>query len=172
MAGLTALQLAVPAVDPLLEKLRPALPAGSTVFDPAHISFGYPWMEPSAGRAALDDIAAALAREAPFDVELAGPRRFPPDGNGRVTIWLEPYPAAAVHAVLWVIEDASGHAVEDFTPHCSLVRVQPGADPVPLERLVRSHLPLRARLERVEFHVQRPDGWTLERTMPLGTAAV
>ncbi len=169
MAGLTALQLAVPAVDPLLKDLRSSLPAGSTVFDPAHISFGYPWMEPSAGRAAIEDVARALAREAPFDVELAGPRRFPPDGNGRVTVWLEPYPAAAIHALNWVIADASGHDVDDFTPHCSLVRLARDVDPEPVERSVRPHLPLRARLDRVEFHVQASNGWTLERSMPLGT---
>ena len=88
MPGVTVLQLMVPAVDPELDDLRPDLPAGSAVMDPAHISFGYPWLDPDAGRAALDDVEAALAREGPFDVELAGPRRFPPDRDGRVMLYL------------------------------------------------------------------------------------
>lgn len=169
MAGISALQLAVPAVDPLLDDLRSMVPAGSTVLEPAHISFGYPWMDPSTGRAAIDDVAKALAREAPFDIELAGPRRFEPDSNGRVTVWLEPYPAAAIHALSWVIADASGHEIDDFTPHCSLVRLPPGVDAGPLERLVHARLPLRARLDRVEFHTRDEGGWRLERSLPLGS---
>lgn len=172
MAGISALQLPVTAVDPLLDDLRAALPAGSTVVEPAHISFGYPWMEPSAGRAALDDVTAALAREGPFDVELAGPRRFEPDAQGRVTVWIEPYPPAAIHALSWVIADASGHDIDDFTPHCSLVRLAPGADPGPLERLLHDRIPLRARLSTVEFRVHTDaDGWQLERSMPLGAGS-
>ncbi|MBW3603685.1 MAG: 2'-5' RNA ligase family protein [Actinobacteria bacterium] len=169
MAGISALQLAVSAVDPLLDDLRTMVPAGSAVLEPAHISFGYPWMEPSAGRAVIDDVAEALAREAPFDIELAGPRRFDPDPKGRVTVWLEPYPAAAIHALNWVIADASGHDVDDFTPHCSLVRLQAGIEPGPLERLVHQRLPLRARLDRVEFHTRDDDVWRLERSLPLGS---
>ena len=166
----TALQLMVPAIDPLLEALRPQLPEGTAVLDPGHISFGYPWLDPDAGRAVLDDVAAALAREGPFDIELDGPRRFSPDARDRVTVYLEPAPAAAVRALSWVIADASGRDI-DFTPHCSLVRLPPGLDPGPFERLVRPHVPLTARLDRVEFSVQTDAGWTTERVMPLGTAA-
>lgn len=167
MAGLTALQLMVPAVDPVLDDLRRQLPAGSAVMDPAHISFGYPWLDPDTGRAVLDDVEAALAREGPFDVELSGPRHFPADGAGRVTVYLAPQPEAAIQALSWIIADASDHDIE-FTPHCSLVRLPAGADPGPLERLVHRHLPLIARLDQVQFQVQGLDGWRVERSMPLG----
>lgn len=167
MPGLSALQLMVPAVDPLLEDLRPALPDGSAVMDPGHISFGYPWLDPDTGRGVLDDVEAALAKEAPFDVELAGPRRFPADAQDRTTVYLAPQPEAAIQALSWIIADASGHDIE-FVPHCSLVQLPAGVDPAPLERLVHQHLPLLARLEQVQFHVQGPHGWQVERTMPLG----
>jgi hypothetical protein len=169
MAGLSTLRLMVPAVDPVLDDLRPQLPAGTAVMDPGHISFGYPWLDPAAGRAALDDVEAALARERPFDVELSGPRRFPAAAGGRVTVYLAPQPEAAIHALSWIIADASGHDIE-FTPHCALVRLPPEVDPGPLERLVHPHFPLIARLEQVQFHVQGSDGWRVERSMPLGTA--
>lgn len=168
MVGISALQLAVPAVEPLLDGIRASLPPGSTTLGPAHISFGYPWLEPSAGRAVLDDVAAALAREAPFDVELAGPRRFATEPGGPITVWLAPHPAAAIHALSWVIGDAAGHDVENFTPHCSLVRFEPGIDPAPVERLLTPQVPLRARLETVEFRVRDEHGWQIERTLPLG----
>lgn len=170
MAGISALQLAVPAVDPLLDELRTALPEPATILDPAHISFGYPWLEPTAGRAVIDAVAAALAHEGPFDVELAGPRHFAADGKGRVTVWLEPYPAAAIHALSWVIADASGHDIEDFTPHCSLVRLPSDMQAGTVQRLVRAHLPLRAHLDQVEFHVREDGHWRLERCLPLGPA--
>jgi hypothetical protein len=170
MADLSALQLMVAAVDPLLDELRPRLPDGSTVMDPGHISFGYPWLDPERGRAVLDDVAEALAREGPFDVELAGPRRFAPDAQGRVTVYAAPLPEAAIQALSWIIADASGHEIS-FTPHCSLVRLPPDVDPGPLERLLHTRLPLLARLDHVLFHVQGPNGWTVERRMPLGTPA-
>lgn len=168
MAGLSALQLMVPAVDPVLDDLRPQLPDGAAVMDPGHISFGYPWLDPDAARVVLEDIEAALAREGPFDVELSGPRHFPADAAGRVTVYLAPQPEAAIQALSWIIADASGHDTE-FSPHCSLVRLPAGVDPGPLQRLVRPHLPLIARIDRVQFHVQGPDGWRVERSMPLGT---
>lgn len=170
MAGLTALQLMVPAVDPVLDDLRPQLPEGTGVMDPGHISFGYPWLDPDTGRAVLDEVEAALAREGPFDVELSGPRRFPADASGRVTVYLTPQPEAAIQALSWIIADASGHDIE-FTPHCSLVRLPPDVDPGPFERLVHRHLPLIARIEEVQFHVRGADGWRVERSMPLGTPA-
>lgn len=168
MAGLSALQLMVPAVDHVLDDLRSQLPTGTAIMDPGHISFGYPWLDPDAGRAVLGDVEAALAREGPFDVELSGPRRFPADADGRVTVYLAPQPEAAIQALSWIIADASGHDIE-FTPHCNLVRLPPGVDPGPFERLVHPHLPLIARLEQVQFHVQGPDGWRVERSMTLGT---
>jgi hypothetical protein len=168
VADLSALQLMVPVVDPVLDDLRPQLPEGATVMDPGHISFGYPWLDPDAGRIVLDDVATALAREGPFDVELFGPRHFPADGAGRVTVYLVPQPEAAIQALSWIIADASGHDIE-FSPHCSLVRLPAGADPGPLQRLIHPHLPLIARLDQVQFHVQGPDGWRVERSMPLGT---
>lgn len=168
MAGLSTLQLMVPAVDALLDDMRAQLPVGSAVMDPGHISFGYPWMDPDGGRAVLDDVEAALAREGPFDVELSGPRRFPADQRGRVTLYLAPQPEAAIQALSWIIADASGQDI-DFVPHCSLVRLPPDVDPAPLERLVHRHMPVIARLERVEFHVEGSGGWTTERSMPLGT---
>jgi 2'-5' RNA ligase superfamily len=170
VAGLSALQLMVPAVDPVLDDLRPRLPAGTALMDPGHISFGYPWLDPDAGRAVLDDVEAALAREGPFDVELSGPRRFPADTGGRVTVYLAPQPEATIQALNWIIADASGHDI-DFTPHCGLVRLPPDVDPGPFERLVHPHLPLIARLEQVQFHVQESDGWHVERSMSLGTPA-
>ena len=170
MAGLSALQLMVPAVDPLLDDLRSQLPEGSAVMDPGHISFGYPWLDPDTGRAVLDDVEAALAREGPFDVELSGPRRFLADAGGRVTVYLAPQPEAAIQALSWIIADASGHDIE-FAPHCGLVRLPPDVDPGPFERLVRPHLPLIARLDQVQFHVQGSDGWRVERSMPLGRPA-
>lgn len=69
----------------------------------------------------LDDVEAALVR-GPFDVELSGPRRFPADAGGQVTVYLAPQPEAAVRALSWVIADASGHDI-DFSPHCSLARL-------------------------------------------------
>lgn len=170
MAGLTALQLMVPDLDPLLDQLRPVLPAGSSVMDPAHISLGYPWLELETARAVIDDVAAALAHESPFDVVMSGPRRFEPDADGRVLVWLEPQPVAAVHALSWVISDASDHDLEDFTPHCSIVRMQDGVDPTPLERLVQPHLPVTARLHHLELRVQDGDDWVVERTLTLGSA--
>ena len=83
MARASALQLAVPAVDPLLDDVRPLLPDGATVLDPAHISFGYPWLEPATALAVIDDVGEVLARQRPFDVTLLGPRRFGPDRGGR-----------------------------------------------------------------------------------------
>jgi hypothetical protein len=171
MAGISALQLAVPAVDPLLDELRTKLPEPATILDPARISFGYPWMEPTAGRAVIDAVAAALAHGGPLDIELAGPRRFAADSDGRVTVWLEPYPAAAIHALSWVIADVSGHDVEGFTPHCSLVRLPSDVQADTVERLVRAHLPLRARLDQVEFYVREDGDWQLERRLPLGPAS-
>lgn len=171
MPDRSALQVAVPAVDPLLEQLRPTLPAGATVLEPAHISFGYPWLDPPAARDVLDDVAAVLAEQAPFAVELTGPHRFAPDHDGRVVVWLEPQPAAAVRALGWLIADASGHDTDGFMPHCSLVRLPEGVDPAPLEQLVTPNLPLPARLDHVEFRVEHNGTWTLERTIPLGAGA-
>lgn len=168
MTGLSTLQLMVPPVDPVLDDLRPQLPEGTAVMDPGHISFGYPWLEPDTARTVLDDVEAALAREGPFDVELSGPRRFPADAAGRVTMYLAPQPEAAIQALSWIIADASGHDIE-FAPHCSLVRLPPDVDPGPFERLVHPHLPLIARLDQVQFHVRDSDGWRVERSMALGT---
>jgi hypothetical protein len=168
MAGLSALQLLVPAVDPLLTALRPRLPADATVLDPGHISFGYPWLEPEVARTVIDDVARALLAEHPFDVVLDGPQRFPADAGGRVTVHLVPEPVAALHALASLVSEASDHEIDDFTPHCSLVRLPAGADPGPLEALVRPHLPLHARLDTVVFQVQTGSGWVTERTLPLG----
>lgn len=167
-AGISALQLAVPAVDTILEELRPLLPSGTAVLDPAHISFGYPWIPPTTARAVIDDVADALAREAPFDVELTGPRRFPTDTKGRITVWLDPQPRSVLRALNRTISDASGHDVADLTPHCSLVRVGRTVDPSPFEAVVRARLPLTTRLDRVDFHVREGNRWRVERTMPLG----
>lgn len=170
MAGLSALQVMVPVVDPLFTTLRPQLPAGAAVLDPGHISFGYPWLDPAAGRAVIDDVAEALATHRPAEVELHGPERFSPDRNGRVTVYLAPRPAAAVHALADAVVAASGHAIHDYTPHCSLARLPSGADPGPVEDLVAPHLPLRARLASVHFQVQTRAGWVTERTIPIGSA--
>lgn len=170
MAGLSALQVMVPVVDPLFTRLRPQLPAGAAVLDPGHISFGYPWLDPANGRAAVDDVAEALAAQRPAEVELDGPERFAPDRNGRVTVYLAPHHAAALHALADAVVAASGHPIDDYTPHCSLVRLPPGADPGALEDLVAPHLPLRTRLTSVRFQVQTTAGWVTERTMPIGDA--
>jgi 2'-5' RNA ligase len=159
----------VPAVDAILDDLRAELPTGATVLDPAHISFGYPWLSPRRARDVIDDVAAALSNEPPFDVQLRGPRRFSPDSKGRTTVWLDPQPAAALRSLSSTIARASGHDLVDFTPHCSLVRVGPGVDPRPLEDIVQPHLPLVTRLERVDFHVRENGCWHVERTMTLGT---
>lgn len=168
MARVSALQLVVPAVDPLLDDLRPLLPDGATVLDPAHISFGYPWLEPKAALAVIDDVADALARRQALDITLLGPRRFAPDGRGRMTVWLDPRPATALHALARVVGEASGHPIDDFTPHCSLLRVPAHVDPGPFDRLVALHLPIVTRLDRVELHVQASGGWQHARTLRLG----
>lgn len=168
MARMSALQLAVPAVDPLFDDLRPLLPRNATVLDPAHISFGYPWLSPEAALSVIDNVADALAQHPPFDVTLLGPRRFPPDRTGRVTLWLDPQPHAALLALGRVIGDAAGHPVDGFTPHCGLVRLPAGVDPDPLDRLVAPWLPIVTRLEHVELRVQASGGWRHERTLALG----
>lgn len=166
--GLTALQLAVPAVDPILDALRPQLPAGATVLDPAHISFGYPWLPPDAARAIADDIADIVASQPSFEVELFGPRRFDPDARGRVTVWLEPHPRAQIDALQDTIAAVSGHHPTAFTPHCSVFRVRHAIDAGPLEAVARVFVPIRVRLDVVELHVQQRGGWRRERRMPLG----
>jgi 2'-5' RNA ligase len=168
MAGLSALQLMVPAVDPLLDDLRPRLPASATVLDPGHISFGYPWLEPDVARTVIDDVTAALTAEQPFDVVLDGPHQFPAGSAGRITVHLVPEPRAALHALASIIAHASGREIDGFTPHCSLVRLPAGVDPRPLETLVRPRLPVHARLDTVAFQVRTDAGWTTERTMRLG----
>lgn len=170
MARVSALQLAVPAVDPLLDDLRPLLPDGATVLDPAHISFGYPWLAPATALAVIDDVGEVLARQRPFDVTLLGPRRFDPDRRGRVTLWLEPQPTATLLALGRIVGDAAGHPLDEYTPHCSLLRLPAGADPEPFHQLVAPRLPIVTRLERVELHVRDGGGWRHERTLPLGAA--
>ena len=139
--------------------------------DPGHISFGYPWLDPDVARSVIDDVAAALAAEQPFDIELGGPERFPADASDRTTVYLATDPKAALHALASVIGDASDHAIDDFTPHCSLVRLPAGVDSGPLEVLLRPHLPVHARLDTVAFQVETDGRWTTERTMHLGRPA-
>lgn len=168
MARVSALQLAVPAVDPLLDDLRPLLPDGATVLDPAHISFGYPWLEPEAALAVIGEVATALASKAPLDVTLRGPRRFAPDRAGRLTMWLEPQPTAPLVALGRAVEAVAGRPSDGFTPHCSLVRLPAGADPAPIDRIIAPRLPIATRLDRVELHVQASGGWRRARTIQLG----
>jgi 2'-5' RNA ligase len=171
VAGLSALQLMVPAADPLLADLRPRLPAGATVLDPGHISFGYPWLQPDVAGSVIDDVAEALAAAQPADVVLHGPQRFPADTRGRITVHLVPEPRAALEALAAIIADASGHDIDSFTPHCSLVRLAAGVDPSPLEALVRPRLPVQTRLDTVALQVRTDAGWTTERTVRLGGRA-
>ena len=109
-ADLTTLQLAVPAVDPLLRRVAAVVGARASVLDPGHVSFGYPWLPPAAALAVVDDLAAALAEVPPLTLRLVGPARFPPDGRGRTTLHLEPSPATPVHELAARITDVSGHA--------------------------------------------------------------
>lgn len=170
MARVSALQLAVPAAEPLLDELRSLLPDGASVLDPAHISFGYPWLAPEAALAVIDDVAAVIASHPPIDVTLLGPRRFAPDRAGRVTVWLDPRPTAPLVALGHAVAAIAGLPADGFTPHCSLVRLPAGADPVPIEDAVAPHLPLITRLDRVDLHVQASGGWRHARSMSLGGA--
>jgi 2'-5' RNA ligase len=168
VAGLTALQLAVPAADPMLDRLRGGLPPGSTVLDPAHISLGYPWLAPEVADEVIDDVAAALADMPPVTVTLHGPRRFGPDRRGRTVIYLDPRPGDDVVAVAAAVGRASGRPPAQFVPHCSVLRLGPQVDPQPWEREVGADVPLEATLDTVHFHVRDRRGWRRERTLPLG----
>jgi hypothetical protein len=167
MARVSALQLAVPAVDPLLDELHPLLPAGATVLDPAHISFGYPWLAPEAALAVVDDVAAALAEEPAVDVTLLGPRRFAPDRAGRVTVWLDPRPTPPLRDLGRAIAAVARRPAAAITPPSSRARRPAGVDPTPVEEVVAPRLPLVTRLDRVDLHVQASGGWRHARSMPL-----
>ena len=169
MAELSTLQLAVPAADIVIERVRPLLPYGSTVLDPAHISFGYPWLEPDAARGVVDEVQEALADCSPVTVDLHGPRRFPPDHRGRTVLWLEPRPAEPIREISRVITRVSGRP-RDFRPHCSIVRLGEGVDPTPFEQVIDDALPLHATLDTIELHIRQLGQWRPERSITLTAA--
>lgn len=166
MAGLSALQFAVPAADAVLDRLRPLLTSGCTALDPAHISFGYPWLAPEVARAAIADVAAALRDVQPVTVDLTGPYRFPPDSRGRVVLWLAPAPVGGIHAIADTIASVAG-LPRDFLPHCSLVRLSKDVDPAPFEALAAGALPLRTTLDTIHLHIQQSGRWHRERIVTL-----
>lgn len=168
-ADLTTLQLAVPDVDPLLARLGRALP-DATVLDPGHVSFGYPWLAPYEAADRIDAVTAALARRAPVTVDLVGPHHFAPDRRGRVTIHLRPRPAAPLHELAAVVEQAAEHAVDDFTPHCSLVRVADGRRADEARRLVTPWSPTTVTLCSVQLHVRHRGRWSVARRIELADA--
>lgn len=174
MARMSALQLAVPGLEVLLDRLRPALPDGATVLNPPHVSLGYPWLPANAAVVVVDEVAARVAHLGPIEVLFTGPHRFPPDRRGRTTVVLRPVPEDPIRALVAAVADIAGSDPTGFTPHCSLFRIPAGVDPTPMEALVAPDLPLAARLDHLDLRVQGPggngSGWRHHRTLQLDQA--
>jgi 2'-5' RNA ligase len=139
---------------------------------PAHLTFLYPFVDPSrldvSVRAA---IAAVAARHTPFDYRLVAAARWP----DTIYVAVEPTrPFVALQVDLGaafpehpIYGEPPGFA---FVPHVTVAEGDASRDPRLLEDPAWSSLPRAARAVALEVVADRGRGWRLVWRLRLGTA--
>jgi 2'-5' RNA ligase len=170
----TAVIVAVPAADPLVDEHRRHLDAAASWGVPAHVSVLYPFVEPAqVDDQVIDTLAAAIGSVAAFDCRFERTQWF-----GQDVLWLDPDPAGwfrDLTASVWgAFPDHApyGGAYDDVTPHLTVAERRLGslAAVKAAEQAVQAGLPVSTRIDRVLLiaGTQAPSSWRLVHEFRLG----
>lgn len=166
--GQTAIVVAVPAVEPVVDRWRQRHDASAQSGVPAHITIVYPFLDASRIDSAAADLQALFARERPFTVEFRRCGRFPD------VLYLDPEPAerfvqltdAAV--ARWPEAPPYDGAFDVVVPHLTVAHDVDEETLALVEADVAAKLPVRAGVAeawlisfaggRWERHIRLPFG--------------
>lgn len=162
MPDVAALQLLVPAAEPLLDAVRDLPHVG--LLEPAHVSLGYPWRP--AAQADPDVVRRAAARVPAFDLVLGRVRAFAADPRGRVLVHAVPEDDAPFRRLAALVE------ADLRDVHLSVARVLPAGDVDAVLARVAPLLPLTCRVAVLELTVQRDGAWQPGLRLPLASGVL
>jgi 2'-5' RNA ligase len=159
VAGQTGLIVAVPAVEPVVGRVRSAYDLAAAYGVPAHVTVLFPFLPHDAVDAGVAADLAGIAGSVPaFEVTFARFRRWPGVG------WLEPEPdpsfrsLTAVVARRWPDHRPYGGAFDDPVPHLTVAE---GDDRVLdlAEAEVAPGLPVTTRVDRLDLIAFDGERW-------------
>jgi 2'-5' RNA ligase len=152
-------------VGPWRHEHDPVAPAGV----PAHVTLIVPWLPPGEMVPGdIDELAAVLAVEAPFDFTLERVGWF-----GRRVLWLAPEPAATFVALTARLAERFGTPpyADDFdevVPHLTVAHASDGVELAPVADALGRSLPVRCRAEEVWVMVGDGVQWERSAVLRLG----
>jgi 2'-5' RNA ligase len=172
----TAVLVLVPEVEAAVAEHRAVLDMAASWGVPAHLSVVYPFVPPDdVDDAVLARLAAAVGTVPAFDCVFARTDRFGDD-----VLWLAPEPEAPFRELTRAVVAAFpthlpyGGVHGEPVPHLTVGELRLGStdELAAVERAVREHLPIRARIDRAVLLAGRPepDSWRPVAGFPLGAA--
>jgi 2'-5' RNA ligase len=167
----TALLIAVPEAEPVVEELRSAHDWAAARGVPAHVTLLYPFVpREELSPAVSERVASVLAGAGvvPFEARFDDVRRFP--GTPEV-VYLAPEPRVRFERLILAFVEAfpayPRYGGGGFEPIPHLTVSDDGTDAVAIEAALRERLPIVATVRDVWLMADSPTGWERLETFPL-----